>query len=255
MRWWLFLLPGLLWAQSELGFPSYTAASVANAAANVANLYAPNTILSIYGVNLALGTRALTQADIASGSLPTVLGSVRVLVNGQFANLLFVSPTQVNVILSTDIAPGSATLQLGSNAKFGPLLRLELAESAPGLFESDGFVIATHGNGPLVTADDPARPGEILVLYATGLGPTNPLSPSNRLATIAAPLTRRSEFEVRLNDVPVPKNLIEYVGLTPGFAGLYQINVRMPQDVPPDPEIRVGTAGRLSPAGRFLHLR
>lgn len=255
MRWWLFLFSGLLWAQSELGFPSYSAASVANAAANLANFYAPNTILSIYGVNLALNTRALTQADIAGGSLPTVLGSVRVLVNGQFANLLFVSPTQVNVVISTDLAPGITTLQLTSNGKAGPQLRLELAESAPGLFESDGFVIATHGNGPLVTASDPARRGEVLVLYATGLGPTIPLSPINRLAIIAAPLTRRAEFEVRLNGVPVPQSLIEYVGLTPGFAGLYQINVRMPQDAPPDPEIRVGTNGRLSPSGRFLNLR
>lgn len=255
MRWWLFLIPGLLWAQSELGFPSYTAASVANAAANVPNLYAPNAILSIYGVNLATVTRPLIPADIVGGSLPNVLGSVRVLVNGQFANLLFVSPTQINLVISSELEPGIITLQVAGSGKAGPQLRLELAESAPGLFESDGFVIATHGNGPVVTADDPARPGEILVLYATGLGPTNPLSPANRLARVPAPLTRRSEFEVRLNEVPVPRSSIEYVGVTPGFSGLYQINVRLPQDAPRDPEIRVGTAGRLSPAGRFLHLR
>ena len=253
---WCFLFPALLWAQSDLSFPSYSAESIANAAANVPAWFAPNTLVSIYGVNLAAGTAGLSPADVQSGNLPTTLGSVRVLVNSQFANMIFVSPKQVNILIPTQLVAGPATIQLVNASRGGPAIRVEFGESAPGLFQfGDSFVIATHGNGPLVSVDAPAQRGEVVVLYATGLGPTNPSTPANRLATSAAWIARRSEFEVRLNGVAVAKNLIEYAGVTPGFGGLYQVNLRIPADAPNDPEVQVGTPDRMSPAGTRLRLR
>lgn len=252
---WLFLVPGLLWAQAELTFPSYSAASIAHAAANVSGFYAANTLVSIYGTNLALSTVALRAADVVGGTLPSVLGGVRVLVDNRFADVIFVSPRQVNFLIPTSLGVSSTTIVLLNNGRAGATISVELAESAPGLFETDGYVIATHGNGPLVTEAAPATHGEVLVLYATGLGPTAPLTPAHRLATTAAPLVRFAEFEVRLNGTPVPAHYSEYVGVTPGFGGLYQINVRIPTDAPVDPEIRVGTPERMSPVGVRLRVR
>jgi uncharacterized protein (TIGR03437 family) len=254
----LFLIPSLLLAQSDPVFPAYSAAGIANTAANVPNLYAPNTLISIYGTNLAFGTQAISAANIQSGNLPTSLGlsPVRVLLGNQFASLYYVSPNQVNALVPTNLLPGSLTLKVVVNSRSGPAVEILLEESAPGLFETDDhFVIATHGNGPVVTAESPAERGEIVVLYATGLGPTTPMTPANRIPDSAAPLTKFATFQVWLNGVAVAKDRILYAGVTPGFAGLFQVNVQLPVDAPADAEIRVGTAGRMSPAGRFLRVR
>jgi len=254
----LFLIPLVLLGQSDLGFPIYSAGSVANAAANEPGLYAANTLISIYGVNLAYSTQAIAAGDIRNGDLPTSLGStpVRVLLANQFASLYYVSPNQVNALIPPHLLAGPATLQVVLSGRAGPAVTLNLEDAAPGLFEAgDHFVIATHGNGPVVTADAPSEAGEIVVLYATGLGPTSPLTPPNKIPTAAAKLTRLAEFEVRLNGIAVPRDHILYAGVTPGFAGLFQVNLRVPAGVARDPEIRVGTAGRMSPAGRFMRAR
>jgi len=253
-----FLIPGLLLAQSDVGFPSYSAASVANAASNVPGSFAPNTLISIYGTNLSFSTAAIGEADIRSGNLPTSLGStpVRVLLSGQFANLYYVSPHQVNALIPTHLLPGPVTLQVILSVRAGPPVTIMLEESAPALFEGpDRFVIATHGNGPVVTAETPATPGEVVVLYATGLGPTSPMTPSNRIPSVPAKLTNFGAFQVWLNGVPVTKDRILYAGVTPGFAGLFQINIQLPEGATADPEIRVGTSERMSPEGRYLRVR
>jgi uncharacterized protein (TIGR03437 family) len=252
------LFPGLLLAQSDLGFPIYSAESVANAAANVTGLYAPNTIISIYGVNLSFGTQTISAADVHNGSLPTSLGAtpVRVLIGNQFANVYYVSPQQVNALIPPQLLPGKVTLQVVLSGRAGPPVSLQLEDSAPGLFETaDHFVVATHGNGPLVTAEAPATSGEVVVLYATGLGPTSPMTPANRIPSAAAKLTNMTGFRVWLNGSPVPQERILYAGVAPGFAGLFQINLQLPESAPPDAEIRVGSADHLSPPGRYLRVR
>ena len=246
----------LLLAQSDPGFPIYSAGSIANAAANVSGSYAANTLISIYGTNLAFNTQAITGTDIRNGNLPTSLGStpVRVLLDGQFANLYYVSPHQVNALIPPQLLPGPVTIQVLSSNRAGPPVVLTLEESAPGLFETDDhFVVATHGNGPVITSDAPAAPGEIVVLYATGLGPTNPLTPPNKIPSAPAKLT--APIQVWLNGTLVAKERILYAGVTPGFAGLFQINVQLPVEVSTSPEIRIGNSGRMSPAGRFLRIR
>ena len=254
----LFLIPSLLLAQSDPGFPIYSAASIANAASNVPGSFAPNTLVTIYGTNLAFSTAAISEADIRSGNLPTSLGStpVRVLLGGQFANLYYVSPHQVNALIPTHLVPGPVTLQVVLSSRAGPAIPITLEESAPGLFEAaDHFVIATHGNGPVVTAEAPAAPGEVVVLYATGLGPTSPMTQPNRIPSAPAKLTNMPTFQVWLNGVTVAKERILYAGVTPGFAGLFQVNLQLPTDAPADPEIRVGTSGQMSPPGRYLRVR
>jgi uncharacterized protein (TIGR03437 family) len=254
----LLILPGLLLAQSDLGFPAYTTAGIANTAANVAGLYAPNTLITIYGVNLAFSTHPIGLADLRNGNLPTSLGfpAVRVLLDGNFANLYYVSPTQVNALIPPHLRPGPVTLQVVNSGRAGPPARIMLEESAPGLFEDPAhFVIATHGNGPVVTEAAPAQGGEVVVLYATGLGPTTVQPEPNHVPTAAVQITNFSAFQVWLNGAPAPPDHILYAGVTPGFGGLFQINLQLPQDSPRDPEVRVGTPARMSPPGTRLHVR
>src|SRR5882757_553199 len=95
------------------GSPYYTADSIANSAASVTGLYAPNTFITIYGQNLAYTTRALALSDIAGDKLPTVLGGtgVHVLINNIQADIYYVSPTQVNLLVPTSLIAGPAVLQ------------------------------------------------------------------------------------------------------------------------------------------------
>jgi uncharacterized protein (TIGR03437 family) len=254
------LVVGPLLADSSgtAGAPVYTADSIANSAANVAGYYTPNSFLSIYGQNLAYVTRPINSGDIRAGQLPTVLAGtgVRVLVNQIPADMYYVSPGQVNVLIPPLLTAGPATVQLENDGLYGPPIRITMAAAAPVLFQSDATtVIATHGNGPLVTTDAPAQPGEVVVLYATGLGLTSPAAAANEIPQFAARIVDMSVFRVVLNGVDVDPGRIEYAGITPGFAGLYQINLWLPDDAPPNPEIRIGYGDQLSPPGRYLPLK
>ncbi len=245
-------------SQSTPGAPVYTAASLANSAANVAGFYSPNSFLTIYGQNLAYVTRAIGPGDIHAGQLPIALtgAEIGVIINLIPADLYYASPGQVNVLIPPSLSPGPAVVQLQNQGVYGPAINIMLAAAAPVLFQSDATtVIATHGNGPLVTADSPAQAGEVVVLYATGLGPTAPATLPNQIPQTAARIIDSADFQVVLNGAAVDPRLIQYAGVTPGFAGLYQINLQLPADCPTNPEIRIGYSGSLSPTGRVLPVK
>jgi len=252
----LAVVASAAWAadpSSTAGAPIYTADSIANSAANVVGYYAPNSFLSIDGQNLAYATKAISPDDVRNGRLPTSLSGVDVLINNIPGYIYYVSPGQVNVLIPTILAAGPATVQLLNNAVAGPPVMILLATVAPVLFQSDATtVIATHGNGPPVTPDQPAQPNEVVVLYATGLGATSPPLTTSQVPQSAAWIADRADFRVVLNGNDVEARLVQYAGVTPGFAGLFQINLQLPPDTPPNPEIRIGYGEQLSPAGRML---
>src|SRR5437868_14945087 len=92
--------------------PAYAAASIVNAASNQAGPIAPNTIVSLYGTDLAYVTRALTPDEISGTTLPTTLvgTGVKVTVGNVLANLYFVSPTQINFLVPCILVAGPAEI-------------------------------------------------------------------------------------------------------------------------------------------------
>jgi uncharacterized protein (TIGR03437 family) len=99
--------------------------------------------------------------------------------------------------------------------------------------------IVTHSDGRLVTSDSPAKEGETVVMYATGLGQTTPEAQTG--AAASGPLPTKDavllDFNFSENTAPRsggsgPPSSPLYAGLVPGYAGLYQVNVRIPP-VPP----------------------
>lgn len=248
----------LLLAGADPGFPDYTAGSIVNPIAGVAGMFAPNSFLTIYGRNLSYVTRAMGPDDLRAGMLPTVLigTGVRVLINHVPANIYYVSPNQVNVLVPAGLTAGPASVQLINDSLAGPAINIVLDPVAPAMFELNGnVVLAAHLNGTVVSAEAPARHGEVIVLYVTGLGPTVPPAPSGRLPDAAATLARLEDFRVWLNGSPAPPANILYAGLSPPYAGLFQINLRIPDDAPADPEIRCGFPEQMSQAGTVLPLR
>ena len=116
-------------------------------------------------------------------------------------------------------------------------------------------VIATRLDGSLVTWDAPAHPGEVVVLYATGLGETVPPVIYSNIATGPAPIKQLADFKVMLDGAVVDSSFVLYVGIAPGFGGLYQINLRLPDALGENPEIQIGVAAALSPSGLKLPVK
>jgi uncharacterized protein (TIGR03437 family) len=237
--------------------PVYSADSIAHSAANVTNWYAPNTFISIYGQNLGFTTRTISITDISGGTLPTALPGtgVRVLINSIPAYMYYVSPSQVNVLIPYLLAPGAATLQLEVNGVAGPPVQILLRDTAPGLFtQADNTtVLAVHGDWTLVTEENPARKGEVIILFATGLGQTNPTTISGQLPQGARQIRDKLNFQVWLDSAALDASAIDYAGVMPGYAGVYQINVALPsENLPHNPEVRISTGSLISPAQKFL---
>ena len=243
------------WAQGT--GPSYSAAGLVHAATNLPGPLAPNTIATLYGSNLCYNTVAVAQSDIRSDTLPTKLGGVRILFeNSTPAPLYYVSPTQINFLIPASRKPGEWQIQVVRDSTAGPLIPFTIAVVAPGLFQSKSSAVATHADGSAVNADARAHPGEAIVLYATGLGETTSTDPieDGKLVSAAADLQsirirRFTDFSILLNGAPVDGERILWAGLAPGFAGLYQINLQLPDALDSDPDIRIALSGQLSPEG------
>lgn len=235
--------------------PVYSADSLVNSADNQPGFLAPNTIATLYGNYLAYNTVTLTPNDIRGGVLPTVLPStgVRVLVNGLPGNPYYVSPTQINFLVPPNLLPGPATVQLVIDGLAGPPISVTLGAAAPAFFQLDlQNIIATRPDGSLITPAVSAKPGDVVVLYATGLGQTVPPIGYGELPKSAASLQMLSEFQVLLDGNPVDPSGILYAGIAPGFAGLYQINLALPASTGSNPEIRIAMGDTIGIAG--LHI-
>ena len=250
-RWLAALLAGFpLWAAGAGTAPSYSAASIVNSASNKAGVVTPNGLVTIYGTNLAYSTYAVTAAEVAlSGSLPTAAAGVRVYIGGAQAFLYYVSPTQINALLPAKLPEGDLELWVFRESTIGEKVKVKVVDAAPALFPTgQQTVIATHADGSLITAENPARAEEIIVLYAVGLGRTVPDVISGCPPTTAIPIRRRSEFRVRVAGEDLEDSMILYAGVAPGFAGLYQVNVRLPATLPANPDIQLAIADQPSAA-------
>lgn len=245
-------------AEPNRQIPVYSAASIVNAATNEPGPLAPLALVSLYGTELATVTRSMTLDDLRNGQLPTTLNGtgVSVSIDNIAVPILFVSPGQINFLIPGNIRTGRRQLRLLVSGRAGPDVEVVIADSSPGLFQMEAnAVIATHPDGSLITASAPARPGDILVLYAAGLGATSPALTGLTVPAAAASISARDQFAVLLNGKPIPDADILYAGVTPGFAGLYQINCRLPAETPADPEIRLRLPGQTSPPRLYLAVR
>jgi uncharacterized protein (TIGR03437 family) len=241
----LAVFSNLAEAQTVDTGPSYSAAGIVNAATQTAGPLAPNALATLYGSNLAFDTVA--ASTLAGGSLPVSLDGVSLSVGNVAAPLLFVSPGQVNFIVPYNLIAGQVNIYLARQNIAGPLVAIQLDATAPGLFSWDvNQAIAIHLNGTLISPSAPAHAGEIVVIYAAGLGRTSPDTTSGHIAGSAATIVAAAQLQVLLNGTACSAVSVLYAGLAPGFAGLYQINLVLPTPVPIDPVIQVATSAGIS---------
>lgn len=186
--------------------PTSSADGVVNAASFQKGTTAPGAILSLFGIGLGSHWE-----QASSVPLPRSLANrTKVTIGGVDVPLFYASPSQINFQVPFE-ASGATTLVVtrGDDSKTVSIPLL-VGEAQPGIF-------ATPLN---------AARGQVLVLYATGLGRVNPTVNTGEAATGEARTANRVTVNVGGRDVEP-----EYAGLAPGFVGLYQVNVRIPSDV------------------------
>jgi uncharacterized protein (TIGR03437 family) len=237
--------------------PVYTAESIVNASNYTAGPFAPHSILTVFGSGLCFSNpRGVTADDVVDRRLPTELSNCRVYIENSPVPLFYVSPTQINFSVPGSLVPGDVKVRVVRQGITGPEMTLTLVDAAPALFETEaGFVVAAHADYSLVTTDSPAIPDEIIIVYATGLGKTVPNPEDGEIPTTAALLKFADRVKVYLGGSEIDPVRIKYAGVSPYSAGLYQLNIEMPQSLPENPEIRVAMGEQITRAGAKLAYR
>jgi uncharacterized protein (TIGR03437 family) len=244
------LLGGIAWGAA----PSYSLAGIVSTGSYAPGPFAPNSLITIFGSGLAIGPRGMTPADIVKNVLPDELNSTRVFIDNYPVPLFYVSENQINLLIPAKQGLGRSDLVVVREGQRGPVVSIEVAPAAPALFVDNGYAIATHGDSSLITADKPARPGELIVVYAAGLGRTATMPGNGELVPWLSPLADLGSFRVTLGGAAVAAGKIYYAGLTPQSAGLYQVNFWIPETVGSDPEVRLFVGDTGSPAGVKLRV-
>lgn len=200
--------------------PAPPAISAIVSGADFAAAGAPGAIMSLFANNVP-GVDGIVAA--ARYPLPTTLSGVTVRVNGVAAPLYAVTPSQINFLLPWD-ASGEVSVAVTAGANTTPAFRVRTTATAPALF----LVAQRGGDSSLISASNPAWRGETIVLYASGLGAVSN-APAAGAAASSSPLSMvLANTEVSIGGRGAR---VDFAGLAPGFAGLYQVNVVVPPDI------------------------
>jgi len=223
------------------GAPVAFFGGVVNNATFEGDVLAPGGIVALFGDGFATGQPSQASAL----PLPTELGGIKVFVNDISAPVYFVSPNQINFQIPYQIPAGDAIVRLEKGTQRGNSVSIHVGRSAPRLLRLNiadyGIVVNQDGSFPIPptagVSSHPAKPGDTLVIYALGLGQTNPPVQSG-VGAPSNPLGRAGgNYRVSFGapgpfGSGSPDVIPLYVGLTPNFVGLYQVNVTIPADAP-----------------------
>jgi uncharacterized protein (TIGR03437 family) len=243
-------------AQISVGFQQFAqppvvgTGGVVNAASYAAQApLAPGTLISIFGSKLAQNNTGATTLP-----LPMDLGGSSLFIAGVGAPLLFSSDGQVNAMIPFGIevnAGQQVVISRGNSLSVAQ--SFTMAAAAPGVFTIDGsgagqgHIYVAHSDSTQTLADPghPATAGDYIVIYCTGLGEVAPpvaagtAAPFDHLTPAVNPVT------VTVGGMAAA---VQFAGLTPGFAGLYQVNAIVPEGVAPGAAVAlsIAEAGQVS---------
>jgi uncharacterized protein (TIGR03437 family) len=211
--------------------PQFTSGSVTNSASYAVGGSA-GALGTLFGQHLSVGLSGVAQASAIP--LPTTLAGTSVTVNGTPAPLLAVvnagGSEQINFQVPWEVA-GQSTVQVTVNngVSSNTPVSVAITEAQPGIFEVDSAPdgAITHVGGALVTAADPAAPGEVVVMYATGFGPVNPTVPDGQAPSGLS----YTSLQPTITIAGLPTT-VDFSGAAPYFVGLTQLNITVPTNAP-----------------------
>lgn len=184
---------------------------------------------------------------IANGSdsaivspLPSILKDSQFLVNGVAAPLFFVSPGQINAVLSNSLPSGGTADVLAVRPSTGQIYggaEIQLNSASPGFFTLNqagtGQLIAANvTDNSLNGAGNPVARGQYITLYGTGLGPVANAPPDGSAPTGVVPGPNLPQVLLGSSKTFLPDANIQYSGLNPNLVGVWQLNILIPTDAP-----------------------
>jgi uncharacterized protein (TIGR03437 family) len=198
-------------------------------------------IMALFGEQLAYDG----PKPAPSVPLDTKLGNTRVLVNGVPAPLYYSSYGQVNFQMPFETPVGQAVVRVERGGQTGNAVAVQVSSGGPRtlLFGEYGVIQNFSRGNSLPMPPTPgvpslrARPGDILVIYAFGLGATSPAVPSGAAGPTTEPLARLTEsvrvyFGSHMIFTEPVSATPDYAGLAPTLVGVYQVNVKIPENAP-----------------------
>jgi uncharacterized protein (TIGR03437 family) len=196
------------------------------------------------------------SAFIVNGNLPTSLGGVIVTVASQPAYIQYVSPTQINVV-APDVEAGIVPVTISASGGLSATAMAAALSVQPAFFQWGTYAVATHQdytyavkNGAFSEATVPAAPGDIIIIWGTGFGPTNPPAPVGSEVPPGPTYYTANAVTVTLGDTPAA---VYGAALSPGFAALYQVAIQIPDSLADGDYPVVATiSGAQSPAHVLL---
>jgi len=237
--------------------PAFLSEQVVSGASFAAGPLAPGEIFTIFGRNLGPEQSAFGFLNPVSGRLAFETAEVSVTAGGAPAPLFFVSEGQINAQAPVEIVPGEPVdVVVRYQRSESPPVQVPTARTAPGVFMLPGGAqaVALNEDSSVVQPGAPARRGRFLQIFGTGQGEVDPPLAAGDLAGGAGRLSRTVlpvRVEIGGRNAPV-----SFSGMAPGFAGLWQVNARIPEDAPAGDSVplRVIIGGAASPT-TFIPVR
>lgn len=249
----------LVYAQGRCP-PSFPAAGVVNAASQQVPGLIPGSLATLYGLELGPAAGySVAAVDEATKLLITSANGVEVRFDEVAAPLFYIRRGQINLQVPLEVAGRSSSkLRVIFSGISSPSVDVPVASVGPGFFSYDssgtGLVIAVNEQGTINRADNGAARGSIVVLYLTGHGQTSPPLLTGQLGSFSEPFPRPTN-PITLS-IDGKDAAVLFCGAAPGFAGLLQMNVRIPADANPGVvEVRARTSGFTSRAGTTISIR
>jgi uncharacterized protein (TIGR03437 family) len=225
---------------------------------------APGSWFTITGTNFApAGFTDDWSKSIVDGKLPTSLDGVSVDVGGKPAYIYFLSSGQINAI-APDVGDGSQPIKVSTPSGTSAVVNSISQQASPAFFmwpnnqpvatrNADGSFAVKAGTfaGANTVA---AKPGDVLVLWGTGFGPTNPVAPvGQQVPADGRTYLTTSTVTVMINNTPAT---VFGAALAPGFAGLYQVAIQVPASLADgDWPIKASMGSFQSPDGVLLSVK
>lgn len=243
----LFLLPSK---------PSFGAATVVDAASFKGSGVAPGELISLFGTGIGPDTPVSNSGfDGGTGALPSSLGGVSVTFDGVPAPLIFVSNTQVNLQVPYEVAGRpSAVVVVQNQGSASDPVNVPVLEAQPGLFMQAGTsqAVALNQDGSVNSSLMPAPKGSVITLFATGPGVVDPPVGTGKPAS-ALPLSSASGVSATIAGLEAR---VLFGGLAPGFVGLMQVNVEIPQSASSGSQpVQLAVSGQASPSGATIAVK
>jgi uncharacterized protein (TIGR03437 family) len=194
---------------------------------------APGQWATAWHVGLGQTLQLEASDSAASLPLPTIIRRTKVILVDSTGSVFlcpvdYSSQIQTNFLVPLEAALGDAQVfLLLQGSEYTNLLPITIIPTAPQIFTSNGVAAALHQNYTLVTQDSPAQPGEYVSLFGTGFGAISPAVPTGQAAP-ESPLSwvvDWQDVQVTLDGMACP---VQFVGLSPGLADLYQVNFQVP---------------------------